>query len=148
MDGQSLRIGLAGLGAIGRTHIKRINGKLRSAKVTGVTDMALEFGKKAAAELELPFYENAQALLDSGIDALIVTAADPDHEAYVLAAIQAGKPVFAKNRWLRKPALASASSTLKSRVSASWCRSALCGAMIQATGSSKVWLIAENSACL
>jgi Predicted dehydrogenases and related proteins len=93
MDG-ILKIGLAGLGAIGRTHVDRINGKLRRAQVVGVTDLAPEYGKKAAAGLGLPFHESAQALLDSGVDALMVTASDPDHEAYVLAAIKAGKPVF------------------------------------------------------
>lgn len=89
-----LKIGLAGLGAIGRTHINRINGKLRRAEVISVTDMAVEYGKKAADEFGLPFYETAQSLLASGADALMVTSADPDHEAHVLAAVKAGKPVF------------------------------------------------------
>lgn len=90
-----LRIGIAGLGAIGRTHIHRINHTLQGAKVVATTDRASEFGEKTAASLGLPFHRDVEALLASGgIDALMVTAADPDHESYVLAAIRAGLPVF------------------------------------------------------
>lgn len=89
-----LIIGLAGLGAIGRTHIERINNRLSRGRVIGATDKATAFGKEKAAELGVQFHDNVQSLLDSGIDALIVTSADPDHEEFVAAAIKAGKPVF------------------------------------------------------
>ncbi len=90
-----LKIGVAGLGAIGRTHIERISKKLQGAAVVAVTDAATHHGKKVAGDLGIPFYTDENEMIANGkIDAMIVTAADPLHERYVMAAVKAGLPVF------------------------------------------------------
>lgn len=90
-----LRVGIAGVGAIGRTHIDRITHALQGARVVGVTDVAKEHGKAVAAAYNLPFYEHPGGLLaEGGADALIVASSDQHHAEHVLAAIEAGKPVL------------------------------------------------------
>ncbi len=90
-----LKIGVAGMGAIGRSHIERIANKLQGAKVVAATDVATEHGKSVAESLGLNFFPNEEKLIaEGGIDALIVTASDEYHERYVLAAVKAGIPVF------------------------------------------------------
>ena len=90
-----LKIGLVGTGAIGRTHIERINHKLHGARVVACSDVNAEFGKSVAETIGCPFYEDAELMIaDPAIEAIIVTAADPYHERFVMAAIQAGKFVF------------------------------------------------------
>lgn len=90
-----LKIGVAGVGAIGRTHIERIGNKLRGAAVVAVTDIAAEHGKKVADSYNCKFFPDGRAMAASGeIDAMVVTAADQYHEQYVMNAIEAGLPVF------------------------------------------------------
>ncbi|MDR1745394.1 MAG: Gfo/Idh/MocA family oxidoreductase, partial [Planctomycetota bacterium] len=90
-----LRIGIAGTGSIGKTHIERINTKLQGGRVVAATDVNPEFGKKVAGSYGLEFFANGEALVASGkIDTLIVTSADDDHEMFVAHAVRAGMPVF------------------------------------------------------
>lgn len=90
-----LQLGLIGTGAIGRTHIERINNCLQGAKVIAVCDAFPESGKKAAETYGCEFIADGEALInDERIDAVIVTTADPYHAQYVKAAIKAGKYVF------------------------------------------------------
>ena len=90
-----LKIGLAGTGAIGRTHIDRINNRLRGGRVIGCADVNADYGKAAAEQFGIKGYECPEAMInDPQIEAVIVTAADAWHAPYVLEAIGAGKPVF------------------------------------------------------
>lgn len=91
----NLRIGVAGAGAIGRTHIDRINKLLKGGVVAAITDVAQEHGKKVADGYGIPFFKDENDMIAAKVvDALIVTAADEYHERYVLAAVKAGLPVF------------------------------------------------------
>ena len=95
MAGKDLRIGVVGTGAIGRTHIERINNKLQGAKVVACADVNVDFGKSVAEKYGCKFYANGEEMIASDdIDAVIVTTIDPYHEQYVMAAIKAGKYVF------------------------------------------------------
>ncbi len=90
-----LRIGIAGTGAIGKTHIERINTRLRGGKVVAATDASPTFGKATAEQYNLEFFPDCDSLVASKkIDALIVTAADDDHERFVTSALKANLPVF------------------------------------------------------
>jgi myo-inositol 2-dehydrogenase/D-chiro-inositol 1-dehydrogenase len=90
-----LRIGVVGTGAIGRTHIQRINTKLQGGRVIAVSDVNAEFGEKTAKAYGCKFYSDGEALINaSDIDAVIVTTIDEYHEQYVTAAINAEKYVF------------------------------------------------------
>jgi myo-inositol 2-dehydrogenase/D-chiro-inositol 1-dehydrogenase len=90
-----LKIGVIGTGAIGRTHIERINTKLQGGRVVAVSDANTEFGKKTAETYNCKFYTEGEALIGaSDIDAVIVTTVDEFHEEYVTAAVKTGKYVF------------------------------------------------------
>lgn len=90
-----LKIGLIGTGAIGRTHMERINTKLQGARVVACADPSAAFGLSVAEKLGLHGYDDPLKLIaDPEIDAIINTTADPYHEQFVLAAIQAGKYIF------------------------------------------------------
>lgn len=91
----TLRIGLIGTGAIGRTHIERINTRLKGASITACADPAAAFGMSVAEKYGIKGYEDPLKMIhDPEIDAIMVTTADPYHEQYVLACIAAEKFVF------------------------------------------------------
>ena len=93
--GDTLKIGVVGVGAIGRTHIDRINNKLTGGRVIGCADYSAEFAKKIADQFGIKAFESGEALIsDPEIDAVVVTTSDPFHEQYVTDAIKAGKHVF------------------------------------------------------
>ena len=90
-----LKIGLIGTGAIGRTHIERINNKLSGAKVIACADVNPDFCRAVAEKYGITPYENGEELIaKAGVDAVIVTTSDAYHEQYVMAAVKAGKYVF------------------------------------------------------
>lgn len=92
---ETLKIGLVGTGAIGRTHIERINNKLSGAKVVACADANIDFCKSVAEKYGLQAYEAGEEMISSpDVDAVIVTTLDPFHEEYVTAAVKAGKYVF------------------------------------------------------
>ena len=92
---EELRIGLVGTGAIGRTHIERINNALQGGKVVACADANIDFCKSVAEKYGIKAYEKGEDMIASdGIDAVVVTTLDPFHEQYVMAAIKAGKYVF------------------------------------------------------
>lgn len=90
-----LKIGVIGTGAIGRSHIDRINNKLSGGKVIACADVNMEFCKTVAENFNIKAYDKGEDLIsEPEIDAVIVTTSDAFHEQYVLAAIKAGKYVF------------------------------------------------------
>jgi myo-inositol 2-dehydrogenase/D-chiro-inositol 1-dehydrogenase len=90
-----LKIGLVGTGAIGRTHVERINNSLQGARVIACSDVNVAFGKSVAEKYGCKFFEDGEAMIaDNDIDAVIVATLDPFHEQYVMSAIKAGKYVF------------------------------------------------------
>lgn len=104
MAKEVLQVGLIGTGAIGRTHIERINNTLQGAKVIAVSDAFAEPGRKVAEQYGCEFFSDGEALInDERIDAVIVTTADPYHAQYVKAAIKAGKYVFCEKPLAPEP---------------------------------------------
>lgn len=95
MGNTELRVGVVGTGAIGRTHIERINEKLQGAKVTACSDVNEGFGRSVAEKYGCKFYADGEEMIGAeDIDAVVVTTLDPYHEKYVMAAVKAGKYVF------------------------------------------------------
>lgn len=131
---EELRIGLVGTGAIGRTHIERINNTLQGGKVVACADANIDFCKSVAEKYGIKAYEKGEDMIASDdIDAVVVTTLDPFHEQYVMAAIKAGKYVFARSRWLPRRMPASASWRLRWRPASSWYRLVSCAATIRVT---------------
>ena len=93
----TIRIGVIGTGAIGRDHTRRINQVLAGAKVVALSDVnaasAASVKADVAPEAEI-FATGEELVASAGVDAVLVTSWGATHEAYVLAAIAAGKPCF------------------------------------------------------
>ncbi|WP_016855616.1 Gfo/Idh/MocA family oxidoreductase [Halomonas smyrnensis] len=93
----TLKIGVIGTGAIGREHIHRITHTLKGARVVAVNDFNPEQAHAVVDDLGLDaqvYASGVEVIQAPNVDALIVTSSGQTHEEFVLAAIDAGKPVF------------------------------------------------------
>jgi myo-inositol 2-dehydrogenase/D-chiro-inositol 1-dehydrogenase len=89
-------VGVIGVGMIGREHIRRLTTTVPGANVVAVSDVDETRAREAASLLEgaraYPLGEDL--ILAEEVGAVIVASWGPTHAAFVLAAIEAGKPVF------------------------------------------------------
>jgi len=93
----TVRIGVIGAGMIGTKHARRITETLTGGEIVAVTDVNLAQAQALVDTLGLDatVYESGRELIFAeGVDAVLVTSWGPTHEEFVLAAIEAGKPVF------------------------------------------------------
>jgi myo-inositol 2-dehydrogenase/D-chiro-inositol 1-dehydrogenase len=92
----TVRVGVIGVGMIGQDHIRRITQVLSGGAVVAVTDVDAGRAEQVAAGLPgATVHPTGRDLIgDGGVDAVLVTSWGPTHEEHVLAAIEAGKPVF------------------------------------------------------
>jgi len=91
----TVKIGLIGLGMIGRDHLQRFNQVITGAKVTAVCDINKAAADAVAAEYNATAFYDADALINSDeVDAVFICSIGPVHKAQILSAFKAGKPVF------------------------------------------------------
>ena len=123
MNNKELRIGVVGVGAIGRTHIERINDQLQGGKVVACSDINTEFGKKVAEKYGCEFYENGEEMIASGkIDAVIVTTIDHTMSSMLWRQSRQVSMYSVKNRWHLKPKRAKGLWRQRSREANNWFR--------------------------
>jgi myo-inositol 2-dehydrogenase / D-chiro-inositol 1-dehydrogenase len=92
----TVRVGVVGVGMIGQDHIRRLTQVLYGAAVVAVTDVDADRAQSVASGVPgaraLP---TGQAVIGADeVDAVLVASWGGTHEDYVVAAIEAGKPVF------------------------------------------------------
>lgn len=86
-----VRVGIVGLGTIGRIHaerITRLGGELAGA------DLDAETRKSFADEFDAPTYPDHEELIDAGVDAVIVGVPNRLHEEITVDALEAGLDVL------------------------------------------------------
>jgi myo-inositol 2-dehydrogenase / D-chiro-inositol 1-dehydrogenase len=97
----TVRVGVIGVGMIGQDHIRRITEVLTGGAVVAVNDVDAARAAQVAAGLAgvggqgaVVHATAADLVADAGVDAVLVASWGPAHEEQVVAAIEAGKPVF------------------------------------------------------
>ncbi|MFE4414797.1 Gfo/Idh/MocA family oxidoreductase [Streptomyces sp. NPDC056821] len=88
-----MRIGILGLGRIGAFHAETLSG-LDTVESLVVADPFTDAAKAAAERFGAEVADSAEAVLAAGVDGVVVAAATDAHPALILAAVDAGVPVF------------------------------------------------------
>src|SRR6476659_7006466 len=88
-----MRIGLVGLGRIGAFHAETLS-KLPSVTSLVVTDAVPAAAHAVAERLDVELADSPDKLLAAGVDGVIIAAATDAHPDLLIAAADAGLPVF------------------------------------------------------
>jgi myo-inositol 2-dehydrogenase/D-chiro-inositol 1-dehydrogenase len=88
-----MRIGLAGVGRIGAFHAATLKA-VPDVDTVVVADALPARAREVAAALDLECVDSPEALLEAGIDGLVIAAATSAHAALVVAGVEAGLPTF------------------------------------------------------
>jgi myo-inositol 2-dehydrogenase / D-chiro-inositol 1-dehydrogenase len=93
MDGNGLHVGLVGVGRIGRVHARTLRALPGVALLT-VADADAARAERIAAELGAQAAATPEALVEAGVDALVIASATPGHAPLLRLAARAGLPAF------------------------------------------------------
>lgn len=88
-----MRIGILGLGRIGAFHTATLAG-LDAVDSLVVTDPVAGAAAAAVERFGATAVDTPEAVLAAGVDGIVVAAATDAHPALILAAVEAGTPVF------------------------------------------------------
>jgi myo-inositol 2-dehydrogenase/D-chiro-inositol 1-dehydrogenase len=90
-----VRLGVVGLGRMGKYHASNIAGRLPGLRLAGVADTNAPLAAEVAAELETSAHASLASLLEvPEIDAVLIASPTPFHVQMIEEAAAAGKHVF------------------------------------------------------
>jgi myo-inositol 2-dehydrogenase/D-chiro-inositol 1-dehydrogenase len=93
MSASAPRVGIVGVGRIGAFHARTLLSLDGVASVT-LADLDADRADRLATELGASSAPTPEALVESGIDALVITAPTPAHRALLSLAVATGLPTF------------------------------------------------------
>ena len=93
MAAARLHVGVVGVGRIGLFHVQTLQALDGVSSLT-VTDADATRARRVAAELGVSAVETPEALVEAGVDALVVATATPGHAPLLRLAAAAGLPAF------------------------------------------------------
>jgi myo-inositol 2-dehydrogenase/D-chiro-inositol 1-dehydrogenase len=88
-----VRLGLIGLGRIGAYHAENL-ATMKTVESLVVTDALTAVTAQVAQRFGFETADSPEALLRSGIDGVLIAAATGAHPSLIVAAVEAGIPVF------------------------------------------------------
>jgi myo-inositol 2-dehydrogenase / D-chiro-inositol 1-dehydrogenase len=89
-----LRIGVIGVGRIGRMHARLIAHQVPGAALGAVFDAHEPLARGVAGEFGVPAAPSVEDILDGDLDAVAICSSSDTHVDLLIAAAQAGKAVF------------------------------------------------------
>jgi myo-inositol 2-dehydrogenase/D-chiro-inositol 1-dehydrogenase len=92
---KKINVALAGLGRIGKIHLRNLNRNFPEIKVIAVMDVFDE-SKTIAAEFNVPVFvkDFDELIAVEGVDAVVICSPTDTHADYVVKAAKAGKHIF------------------------------------------------------
>ena len=96
MMNKKLALGVIGLGRLGSSYAKYLNGRIGGAHLVAVSDINEEAVSSLAAELGVSKkYSNYQDLIaDAEVEGVVIVSPTSTHQEIVAAAANQGKPIF------------------------------------------------------
>jgi myo-inositol 2-dehydrogenase/D-chiro-inositol 1-dehydrogenase len=89
-----VRIGVIGVGRIGRMHAELIARRVEGVELAGVSDVHEEAAAAVAAELDVPAVEVDELIRRVDVDAIAICTSTDTHADLVALAARAGKAIF------------------------------------------------------
>jgi myo-inositol 2-dehydrogenase / D-chiro-inositol 1-dehydrogenase len=89
-------VGVIGAGLMGSTHVRTLSASVPDAEVAAVSDAIRDSAERIAREagVHTVYTEALELIHDSGIEAVVIASPANTHEQFVLACLEAGKPVL------------------------------------------------------
>ena len=92
----TLRVGVVGVGAMGRIHAEHLAARVRGATLVAVADTNADIGEAVAKSLGVPLLSGIEDLLASDIDAVVISSPRTTHVPFIVGAAKTGKHVFSE----------------------------------------------------
>ena len=90
-----VRVGVVGLGRLGRVHAQNLAGRVPGAELAMVVDAVEDSARSTGAELGVEWACSIEDLLDDDtIEAVVIAAPTPLHSEMIQLAAQSGKHIF------------------------------------------------------
>jgi scyllo-inositol 2-dehydrogenase (NAD+) len=91
-----LKVGLIGLGRLGRLYAQFLSGRVGSIRLTAVGDTDRQTAERVAEDfgVERRHFDAYSLLADPEVDAVVITTPTSTHREYCIASLERGKPTF------------------------------------------------------